>query len=39
MEILTCPNCGGKLCSDGCPDRVEDGCICVMNAENEDDQE
>lgn len=28
LEIKTCPECGGKMCKDGCADRVEDGCTC-----------
>jgi hypothetical protein len=28
VEIKTCETCGGKMCTDGCADRAEDGCKC-----------
>jgi hypothetical protein len=30
-EITECPECGGKVCEPGCPDRLEDGCTCELN--------
>lgn len=34
--IEICEDCGGKRCSDACPDREEDGCVCAL--EDEDDE-
>lgn len=31
-EITQCLECGGKICTKDCPDRVQDGCICGENA-------
>ncbi|MBI3332378.1 hypothetical protein HYZ99_05495 [Candidatus Peregrinibacteria bacterium] len=28
QPITVCPECGGKKCVAGCPDRIEDGCHC-----------
>ncbi len=28
VAIRTCDQCGGLICSPGCPDRAEDGCTC-----------
>ncbi|MFA6259242.1 MAG: hypothetical protein WCX29_01370 [Candidatus Peribacteraceae bacterium] len=27
-EVVTCEECGGKICTPGCPDRAGDGCMC-----------
>ena len=27
-EITFCPDCKGKICTEDCPDRLEDGCKC-----------
>ena len=35
IEITLCPECGGKICAEDCPDRIEDGCTC--NAELDDE--
>jgi len=32
LTIEVCENCGGKLCSEGCPDRGTDGCTCATEA-------
>lgn len=36
VEITLCPECGGKICEEGCPDRIDDGCTC---GDVEDDNE
>gem|GEM_PF-3622739 len=36
-EITTCPECGGKKCIKGCPDREEDGCSCDEGTEPSDE--
>lgn len=28
LEIVECPECGGRICEEHCPDREEDGCSC-----------
>lgn len=37
MVIEICEECGGKICSEGCEDRIEDGCSC--DGEDDDDDE
>lgn len=29
-SVEICPDCSGRLCSDGCPDRERDGCVCMI---------
>jgi hypothetical protein len=36
MEVMVCPECGGKMCSPGCPDRADDGCTCMEIDEDKD---
>ncbi|UPA22716.1 hypothetical protein K8942_00690 [Candidatus Peribacteria bacterium] len=35
LAIETCPDCGGLICSDGCPDRAEDGCVCMIDTDSD----
>lgn len=28
VDIAVCAECGGLICTAGCPDRTEDGCVC-----------
>jgi len=28
VDISQCPACGGNVCTPGCDDRADDGCVC-----------
>ncbi len=37
-EIRVCDTCGGLLCVEDCPDRLEDGCTCEENPDLMEDE-
>ncbi len=44
-DMRVCATCGGVMCTDGCIDRIDDGCTCeeedvkVKDADDDEEEE